>query len=123
MFGRGNKNEPVPANVQLTGKGQESQEIKLSKLTEEILKEDIGFIRDFYKRLTEVLNEKLSLLDGISKNQQHIDSLLNKFGMSQDRLIDANVFVLAELKKFVADQGSNNARVINTLVNVIDSLN
>lgn len=122
-IGNGNKNEPVPKGVQLTGGGQESQEIKLSKLTEEILKEDIGFIRKFNQRLTEILNEKLSLLDGIGKSQQHIDAVLNKFGLSQDQLIEANVNVLTELKKFVADQGSANSQVINSLVNVIESLN
>lgn len=120
-IGKGNKNEPE--NVRLNGNGRESQEIKLSKLTEEILKEDIGFIRMFYQRLTEVLNEKLSLLDGISKSQQDIDALLNKFGMSQDQMVEANVSVLAELKKFVADQGSSNAQVIGTLVDVVESLN
>lgn len=124
MFGRGkDKNEPIPEKVQLTGKGQDSQEIKLSKLTEEVLKEDIGFIRMFYEKLTEVLNEKLSLLDGISKSQQHLDEVLNKFGLSQDRLVTANVNVLSEIRKFAADQGANNAQVINTLVKAIDSLN
>lgn len=120
LFGLGKKdNEPVPKGMKLIGDAPE-QEIKLDRLTTEILKEDLGFIRMFYQKLTELLNEKLSLLDGVSEHQQEIHTLINTLGKTQELMTRANVNVLSEIRQFRTAHDAHVENVIATLNQVIE---
>ena len=122
-FDKKKNNDPVPKGVKLIGDAGEWQELAIDRLTAEILRQDLEFIRSFYQKLSVLLNEKLSLLDAVSRGQQTLDVLINKFGKTQDQMLSANLGVLTEIKNSNAEQNANHAQTINTLLGVIESLN
>ncbi len=69
-------NDPVPAGVQLHGKIKEDPEIVISKLTEEIIRQDLTTIRTIFEQL----NENLSTLLGFDTYLQQIVKQVEKFG-------------------------------------------
>lgn len=122
VFGIGKKtNEPVPKGMKLIGE-QPEQEIKLDRLTAEILKEDLGFIRMFYEKLAELLNVKLSLLDGVSDHQEEIHRLINTLGKTQETLTSANVNVLAEIRQFRTAHEAKLENIIASQNQIIEAL-
>lgn len=115
MFGKKNS-EPIPKGVQLISQVKDAREIKLDELTAEILKEDIGFIRDFYQKLVEKLNDNLNTVAAIDRNQTHLQTLMCSLGRANDALVSV-------IKTALSWQQASLTQIIDSQAKVIESQN